>query len=120
MRTPQWVYDNLTCIVLSYVENNPGIWTARPCRSINGLPETESSVIHCGLCADYANPRKRERAAQYAAAKKQLFEKAQNPGLWAVSCKMKNAAGVLGAHPALPGLSPQYQLHPPCGAIRLR
>lgn len=43
---------------------DPGPWTARLCRYINGLPETQASVIHCGLCAHYANPRKRARAAQ--------------------------------------------------------
>jgi len=90
MRTPQWIYDNLTCIVLSAVEDNPGAWTAQLCRYLNGLPEDESSVIHCGLCSDYANPRKRERAAQYAAL------------------------------PTLPGLPAPYQLHPPCRVIRLR
>jgi len=90
MRTPQWIYDNLTMMVLSHVEDNPGLWTARLCRLINGLPETESSIIHCGLCSDYANPRKRALAAQYAAC------------------------------PTLPGLEPQYQLHPPCSTIRLK
>ncbi|MEA3339467.1 MAG: hypothetical protein U9R15_05820 [Chloroflexota bacterium] len=90
MRTPQWDYDNLTLRVLSYVETYPGLWTARLCRLINDLPENERSVIHCGLCSDYANPRKRKRAAQYA------------------------------AHPTLPGFSPQYQLHPPCFTISLR
>lgn len=89
-RTPQWVYDNLTLWVLSLVSDNPGFWTARLCRLINGLPETEQSVIHCGLCSDYANPRKRERAERYA------------------------------QHPTLPGFEPPYQLHPPCLTISLK
>jgi hypothetical protein len=90
MRTPQWIYDHLTVNVLSRVEDNPGLWTARLCRKINGLPETEASVIHCGLCSDYANPRKRERAKQYA------------------------------QRPTLPGFEPLYQLHPPCTTIPLK
>ncbi len=44
--------------------SDPGPWTARLCRYINGLPENEQSVIHCGLCTHYANPRKRARAAR--------------------------------------------------------
>lgn len=91
-KLPQWIYDNLTCNVLSYVEDHPGIWTARLCRLISGLPETEESIIHCGLCAEYANPRKRRRAAQCPPTL---------PG-W--------PAAIGGA----------YQLHPPCGPIGLR
>ena len=45
-------------------EQDPGPWTARLCRYINNLPETQTSVIYCGLCAHYANPRKRARAAR--------------------------------------------------------
>lgn len=44
------------------IKAQPGIWTARLCRLLNGLPECEESVIYCGLCEHYANPRKRARA----------------------------------------------------------
>lgn len=44
--------------------DDPGPWTARLCRFMNGLPETEESVIYCGVCAHYANPRKRLRASR--------------------------------------------------------
>ena len=67
------------------VEANPGVWTARLCRAMHGLPETEESIIYCGQCEDYANPRKRARAEYYAGM------------------------------PTLPGFSPPYQLHPRCG-----
>jgi hypothetical protein len=49
--------------VLNAVFAAPGIWTARLCRQLNGRPETEASVIYCGLCRQYANQRKRKRAA---------------------------------------------------------
>ena len=61
-RMPSDVREDLTMMVLSYVADEPGIWTARLCRRINGLPETNRAVAWCGLCRDYANPRKRERA----------------------------------------------------------
>ena len=89
-RTPDWIYEQLVMWVLTWVEDNPGIWTARLCRLINDVPETERGVIYCGLCSQYANPRKRARAARYAAI------------------------------PTLPGMDPPYQLHPPCPTIRLR
>ncbi len=82
--------EDWLCWVLSWVEDNPGVWTARLCRAINGLPETEASIIHCGLCDGYSNPRKRRRAARLAAT------------------------------PTLPGLDPPLQLHPPCPTISLR
>jgi hypothetical protein len=91
MRTPRDVREHLLAWVLACVEDEPGIWTAALCRSLNGLPETEESVIWCGLCTEYANPRKRRRAAQ--------------------------------CPPILPGfeeIGGAYQLHPPCGRIRLR
>jgi len=89
-RTPAWLYDDLTCWVLCYVERHPGIWTAKLCRLLNGIPETEQGVIYCGLCSQYANPRKRARAEKYATI------------------------------PTLPGMNPPYQLHPPCSTMRLR
>lgn len=64
MRVPPDVREDLVCWVLSWVEAEPGTWTARLCRAMNGLPETPQSVAWCGLCADYANPRKRARAAR--------------------------------------------------------
>jgi hypothetical protein len=90
MRDPPWLYEEKVVLVLVRVENNPGIWTARLCRLINGIEETEAGVIYCGLCQCYANPRKRERARRLASA------------------------------PTLPGFSPPYQLHPPCPFISLR
>jgi hypothetical protein len=60
-------YEDMLLWVLGWVEDYPGCWTARLCRLINGLPETEQSVIYCGLCSEYASPRKRVRAERYAA-----------------------------------------------------
>lgn len=62
------------------------LWTAELCRRLNSQPD----VAYCGLCADYANPRKRARAAAWAS---------------------KQAC--------LPGLSPAWCLHPPCRRLRL-
>ena len=59
---------------------------------MNNLPETEQSVIHCGLCVDYANPNKRKRAANLPAQTLPGFEQ------------------IGGA----------YQLHLPCRMLRLR
>jgi hypothetical protein len=53
--SPQWVQ--------AAIEAQPGVWTARLCRQMHGWPETEISILRCGLCQDYANPRKRARAA---------------------------------------------------------
>jgi hypothetical protein len=50
-------------LVMNAVFAAPGIWTARLCRQLNGLAETAESVIYCGLCRQYANQRKRKRAA---------------------------------------------------------
>jgi hypothetical protein len=50
-------------LVMNAVFAAPGIWTARLCRQLNGLAETAESVIYCGLCRQYANLRKRKRAA---------------------------------------------------------
>jgi hypothetical protein len=88
----QWVYDNFTIVAMNEVFASPGIWTARLCRTLNELPETEESIIHCGLCSDYANPRKRERARR------------------------------LARQPTLPGwpLGRPYQLHEPCRPFNLK
>jgi hypothetical protein len=53
--SPEWVR--------AAIRANPGRWTARLCRAMYGHPETYDAIAHCGLCADYANPRKRKRAA---------------------------------------------------------
>jgi hypothetical protein len=74
--TAAWVADAVAA--------NPGIWTAALCRAMHGLPETEESVVYCGRCEEYANPRKRARARRYAAM------------------------------PTLPGFEAPYQLHPRC------
>ena len=55
MESPRWVQ--------AAIQAQPGVWTARLCRQMHGLPETERSILYCGLCQDYANPRKRARAA---------------------------------------------------------
>ena len=82
-------YEERLCTVLSWVEEHPGYWTAALCRLLNGHTQpwqevsppsptwdpdyqppspamqaaTQRAVIYCGLCVDYANPRKRARAA---------------------------------------------------------
>lgn len=48
--------------ILATVKACPGIPLALLCRALNGQPSTE----WCGLCAQYANPRKRERAEAHA------------------------------------------------------
>lgn len=53
-----WVWCN---VIRSHVLDNPGIWSARLCRLMNGIPETREGVVYCGLCKGYANPRKRAR-----------------------------------------------------------
>jgi hypothetical protein len=53
--TPEWVQ--------AAIEARPGVWTARLCRAMHGVPETEQGIAYCGLCVSYVNPRKRRRAA---------------------------------------------------------
>jgi hypothetical protein len=53
-----WAWCNM---LRAYISEDPGIWSARLCRLVNGIPETRKGVMHCGLCEDYANPRKRNR-----------------------------------------------------------
>ena len=86
------MYDTKTIQAMNEIMASPGIWTARLCRTLNGLSETEDSIIHCGLCSDYANPRKRERARR------------------------------LARQPTLPGWTRgrPYQLHPPCSFVGLK
>ena len=52
--TPEWV--------ARVVQAQPGIWTARLCRAMHNRTESQRDIARCGLCAEYANPRKRERA----------------------------------------------------------
>jgi hypothetical protein len=70
------------------VRANPGRWTARLCRQIHDLPETEESIVHCGLCKEYANPRKRARA---------------------------RAQSLTKVLPGFEEIGGAYQLHPRCG-----
>ena len=86
----QWLTEEWLLIVDSWVRDHSGAWTAKLCRLMNGLDESKASIIYCGLCEHYVNPRKRARAK-----------------LW---------AGV----PTLPGMKPPYQLHRPCSYMQLR
>ena len=36
------------------------------CRAANEIPETPQGIAYCGLCAEYANGRKRERNKRLA------------------------------------------------------
>lgn len=82
--------EELLLWVESRIKAEPGIWTARLCRLLNGCElDTEAAIIHCGYCQDYANPRKRNRAEVHN-------------------------------YPTLPGLEPPHQLHPPCRSMPLR
>ena len=89
-RTPSWVIENWILSLYGLIQDHPGIWTARLCRMVNGLDESEASIIYCVLCSEYANPRKRARAETYA------------------------------RRPTLPAMAPPYQLHRPCTRLRLR
>lgn len=65
MRTPpEWVHAQCACIY-GIVDTEPGIWTARLCRLLNGVPETKEGIQYCGRCAHYANPRKRAKAENF-------------------------------------------------------
>ena len=48
--------------VAAAVQANPGIWTARLCRRMHDREETNEDIAHCGLCREYANIGKRQRA----------------------------------------------------------
>jgi len=87
MRYPN---DDLALWVEAHVRAESGIWTARLCRLLNGIPEDEGGIVYCGLCSDYANPRKRNRAERWATV------------------------------PTLPGMKPPFQLHSPCTTMPLR
>ena len=86
---PEWVHIQLMHLY-GAIDDEPGIWTAKLCRQLNGLPETLESIIYCGYCEHYANPRKRERAEIFAAI------------------------------PVFKGFSPPHQLQKPCWQWPLR
>jgi hypothetical protein len=48
--------------VLNAIRTRPGTWTARLCRALHDKPETYRSIVYCGACTEYANPRKRRRS----------------------------------------------------------
>ena len=48
--------------VLAILAEQPGLWIAALCRAMHWLPEDVESIKLCGLCSEYANPRKRKRA----------------------------------------------------------
>lgn len=64
MRYPN---EELALLIEAAIKAEPGIWTARLCRLLNEIPETEPGVIYCGRCEQYANPRKRARAKRHDA-----------------------------------------------------
>ncbi len=74
-----WVQQAITA--------NPGTWTARLCRAMHGVPETPRGIAYCGLCSQYANPRKRARDAA------------------------RRHNGLL---PGFEEIGGEYLLHPPC------
>lgn len=51
--------------VYGEVVRSPGVWIAALCRKMHGLEGSKETVLYCGRCAEYANPRKRSRAAKY-------------------------------------------------------
>ena len=74
--------------VLSVVRAQPGIWIARLCRAVHDRAETWDSICHCGLCVQYANQRKRKRAASmppplpgFDTGAYQLYEACSSHGL---------------------------------------
>jgi len=72
--------DWLEAVVIEW----PGLWKAELCRIKHDIPSTPGWIAYCGLCTEYANPRKRARAA------------ALGPEL-----------------PGMEGMG-SYTLHPPC------
>ena len=63
----QYPNEELALLIESAIKAEPGIWTSRLCRLLNGVPEDLDGVIYCGLCQQYANPRKRARAERFDA-----------------------------------------------------
>lgn len=87
----RWPNEELLLAVEQAVKSEPGAWTARLCRHLNGCDETKAGVQHCGRCIEYANTRKRARAEHWQ------------------------------QQPLLPGFDEApFQLHPPCTTIGFR
>lgn len=97
MRYPN---EDLLVVVEQVIKGEPGIWTARICRRVNGAKEDKAAVQYCGRCIDYANTRKRARAQKYS----QLAL----PGMEGPE------------RPTLPGMEAPHQLHDPCTTIPFR
>ena len=51
--------------VISIIEDEPGIWTARICRRMNNIQQDFEGISYCGSCEKYANQRKRKRAEKF-------------------------------------------------------
>lgn len=66
LKTDRDVYEDdlqhLLVLIQQAVDEGEPTWTARLCRFLNRVPENTQGIIYCGLCFDYANPRKRDRA----------------------------------------------------------
>lgn len=45
--------------ILEAIEDSPGIHTAKLCRHLNQVNEYVGTHGFCGVCIDFANPRKR-------------------------------------------------------------
>jgi hypothetical protein len=48
--------------ILEVIHQNPGLWVAEICRIMHDHPSTTLGIAFCGLCQQYANPRKRLHA----------------------------------------------------------
>lgn len=44
------------------IKMHPGLWTAEICRIKHAIPSSNWGIAYCGLCTEYANPRKRARS----------------------------------------------------------
>ncbi|MFC1975056.1 hypothetical protein ACFLXQ_01500 [Chloroflexota bacterium] len=44
------------------LRQHPGAWASLVCRIKHDVPETNQGIAFCGLCQEYANPRKRARS----------------------------------------------------------
>lgn len=52
-------------LIMNRVQDSSGeAWTAKMCRLINSIEESKRGISWCGRCADYANMRKRKKAAR--------------------------------------------------------
>jgi hypothetical protein len=49
---------------LGVISANPGLWVAELCRIKHDRENTAAEIAYCGLCREYANRRKRVRAAK--------------------------------------------------------